>query len=542
MKLRLRLVPLDFLLIPFRSKSDFFISTPIFYVNASPHIGHLYSAVIADAAHRFNIILGNNSVFSTGTDEHGTKIQQAAASCNTPLSEYCQSISSKFKKLFKDCDINYSNYIRTSDSKHRYAVQTFWNTLSHRGYIYQDSYSGWYCDADEAFVPDNQVTKIVADGKEVPICADSGRPVHWVEEENYKFKLSLFQNEVRYWLEKEDSVRPEKFKRQIIRWIDEGIMSSDLSVSRPSKRVHWGIPVPNNPTQTIYVWLDALINYLTAVNYPDLYIWPPSVQVLGKDILKFHGIYWPAFLMACDLEPPKMLLVHSHWTVDGEKMSKSRGNVVCPFEASKLFTSSGLRYFLLREGTPHSDSNYSETKALRILNSELADTLGNLLNRCCALTINEKQEFPKFNETSFEKYSKDAASDLISSVNMLQDEVKRHYTDFNFYRGINLIISSLHLANKFFEESKPWKLRKCDKSSQHLECVLHLTMETLRICGIALLPIIPQISSLLLDKLSIPSSSRNWNNMSPSWITNTSHSVSLNADKVILYKKIQSSK
>lgn len=528
----------DFFPIKSRGYSNFYVTTPIFYVNADPHIGHIYTAVIADASHRFQILLGANSVLSTGTDEHGTKIQQAAASHNMPLPAYCEQVSLKFKNTFDIYNVNYKNFIRTSEDKHKKSVLYFWENLISKGYIYSGSYSGWYCDADEAFLTENQIATLLKDGKETKVCSDSGRPVHWVEEKNYKFKLSLFQNDVYNWLKKDDSIHPEKFKKQLFTWINDGLMDNDISVSRPTSRVHWGIPVPGDESQTVYVWLDALVNYLTTSGYPDLQVWPPSVQVIGKDILKFHGIYWPAFLLANGLDLPKMLFVHSHWTVDGDKMSKSLGNVICPLEAAQRFTAEGLRYFLLREGTPHTDSNYSETKALRILNSELADTLGNLLNRCCAKSINKNQEFPEFSVECYEQYCKEAAAELILSVNMLQDEVKRHYLDFNFYRGISIIISTLHAANKFFELSRPWELRKNETSKDHLDCVLHLTMETLRICAITLQPIIPQLSSLLLDKLSIPTSSRNWCDLTPSWQSNSSKSSPLNSQKVVLYKRI----
>uniref|UniRef100_A0A1B6E709 Methionine--tRNA ligase, mitochondrial n=1 Tax=Clastoptera arizonana TaxID=38151 RepID=A0A1B6E709_9HEMI len=305
----------------------------------------------------------------------------------------------------------------------------------------------------------------------------------------------------------------------------------DVSISRPSHRVHWAVPVPASEDQSVYVWLDALVNYLTAVGYPESSLWPPNCQVLGKDILKFHGVYWPAFLIASGLQPPSNLLVHSHWTVNGEKMSKSQGNVVSPVQAAKTFTESGLRYFLLREGTNHSDSNYSEIKVMRLLNAELADTLGNLLNRCTGTTVNVQQYFPQFDV----QYCQPDAKGLLLALDSLSDEVADHFKQFNFYKGVDVIISTLREANRFFEISQPWKLCKSPDSEHHLACVLHLTMETLRMSSIALQPIVPQIAKLLLDKLQIPHSERSWEFTK----RQTNDKIRfLNSDKVMLFKKI----
>jgi len=412
--------------------------------------------------------------------------------------------------------------------------------LVEKGHIVPGSYSGWYCDPDEAFLTESQLNVINKDGKQIKVSAESGHPVHWVEEQNYKFTLSKFQDDLVYWLKQGGHVKPVKFEKQLLMWIEEnGLMSGDVSVSRPVSRVHWGIQVPGDPSQSIYVWLDALINYLTVAGYPNVLThWPPTVQVIGKDILKFHGIYWPAFLIAAGFEPPECLFVHSHWTIEGEKMSKSRNNVVCPFDKSEKCSPSGLRYFLLREGTPQSDSNYSEVKLMRILNAELGDTLGNLLSRCSGKTVNKQQCYPQFNDEDFNQYCKESGSALIEALNRLPDEVKAHYSELNFYKGIATIISTLHEANRFFEASKPWDLKKSPDKRNHLECVLHLTMESLRLSGIALQPIIPDLAALLLDKLSIPLYARGWADLVPSWKQSMVATSPLSAEKIILYKKI----
>uniref|UniRef100_A0A1B6G566 Methionine--tRNA ligase, mitochondrial n=1 Tax=Cuerna arida TaxID=1464854 RepID=A0A1B6G566_9HEMI len=518
------------------------ITTPIFYVNSSPHIGHLYTALLADAAQRFQRLLGTKDIlFMTGTDEHGAKIQQAASNAKAQPKAYCDEISSQYKELFHQFGVNYTHFIRTTDDAHVNAVHDFWNKLVSQGHIYEGQYAGWYCVADEAFLTDAQLTeKIAADGSKIKVSADSGRPVEWTEENNFKFRLSSFQSDLLHWLKDERVVRPAKFHSELLAWVKDGVALQDVSVSRPAHRVHWAVPVPGHTDQTVYVWLDALVSYLTAAGYPDnLHSWPPRCQTLGKDILKFHGVYWPAFLIAAGLEPPACLTVHSHWTVDDEKMSKSLGNVVAPAEAAQLFTAEGLRYFLLREGTLHSDANYNNEKVLRLLNAELADTLGNLLNRCCGKAVNPSQHFPAFIAQHFHQYCEHEARHLICLLEALPDEVEEHYSSFNYYRGVDVIVSALHEANRFFEAKQPWVLRRSAESTDHLNCVLHVTMETLRVCGIALQPIVPHMSQLLLDKLNIPRTERLWEHMRT---LSVNDSTQLCSDNVVLYRRIVANK
>ncbi|CAH1967738.1 unnamed protein product [Acanthoscelides obtectus] len=405
-------------------KSKKFFTTPIYYVNASPHIGHLYSSVIADAAQRWQRILEKDStvVFSTGTDEHGSKIQQAASTRDISPSLYCATVSEHFKRLADKFDIGYTNFVRTSEEKHKNTVVKFWNKLSEKGHVYKSSYEGYYCVQDETFLTETQLKEVKTEnGADMLVSLESGHPVEWTTEENYMFRLSKFREDLIHWLRNnENVVRPKKFHKILLDMLSNELQ--DLSISRPVTRVHWGIPVPEDDSQTVYVWLDALINYLTASGFGKdegvfSRAWPPDVQVIGKDILKFHGIYWPAFLLASDLELPRTILCHSHWTVNDEKMSKSKGNVVCPFDRSHTYSTEGLRYFLLREGVAHSDGNYSDTKVLRILNSELADTLGNLLNRCTGTVLNPRQIFPKIDPQAL------AAARSVNVTNNLINQV-----------------------------------------------------------------------------------------------------------------------
>nr|XP_006633102.1 PREDICTED: methionine--tRNA ligase, mitochondrial [Lepisosteus oculatus] len=375
-----------------------YITTPIFYVNAAPHIGHLYSAVIADCLHRYKLMRGCRSRFSTGTDEHGLKIQQAALAAGKDPQTFCNEVSEKFKTLFQRCDIAYTDYIRTTDPRHRSAVEHFWKVLRDKGFIYKGSYEGWYSTQDESFLTPSQVGDSVDSmGRPIKVSLESGHKVDWVKEENYLFRLSAFRAPLRAWLaESPQAVRPERFHAAALRWLQEEL--PDLSVSRQRDRLQWGIPVPGDPSQTIYVWLDALVNYLTVAGYPHSCAewWAAAHHVVGKDILKFHAIYWPAFLLAAGLPLPQALYVHSHWTAGGQKMSKSLGNVVDPLERCQDFTADGMRYFLLRQGVPDSDCDYYDDKVVKLLNAELADSLGGLLSRCTAPALNPRQVYPSF--------------------------------------------------------------------------------------------------------------------------------------------------
>ncbi|KAF5273898.1 hypothetical protein FQA39_LY01013 [Lamprigera yunnana] len=526
----------------------FYITTPIYYVNAAPHIGHLYTSLIADAAFRWRSLkeqAGLNK-FVTGTDEHGSKIQKAAAKHSISVEKYCGEISNQYKLMSDTFSIAYTDFIRTTDEKHRTSVTSFWKTLEKNGFIYTSKYSGWYCVSDETFLTESQL-KEVADhkGTKVIVSSETGHPVEWSEEENYMFALSKFQQPLIDWLTKGDQVKPKKFQKILCDVISKEELG-DLSVSRPTSRVHWGIKVPDDDTQTVYVWLDALVNYLTAANYPDVsssvfkQSWPPDCQVIGKDILKFHGIYWPAFLLAANLELPKLLLCHSHWTVEDEKMSKSKNNVICPFNRNELYTNDGLRYFLLREGVAHSDGNYSDVKVTRILNSELADTLGNLLSRCCASALNPNQVFPEIESEAFQSVASiDLTKKLIESAINLPDICDEHYSQFNFYKVADSTIETLHIANQFFEYMKPWELKKKETSLDRLHVVLHITMETLRLCSIILQPIIPNLSEQILNKLGVPKDKRRWSDLKyQSWNDADFHTRSLLRGKGVVFQRL----
>ncbi|MGH0179801.1 UNVERIFIED_CONTAM: hypothetical protein FKN15_002597 [Acipenser sinensis] len=397
------------------NKDYYYITTPIFYVNAAPHIGHLYSAVIADCLHRYKQMRGFTSKFSTGK-------------------------------------------------------------------------------------------------------------VEWMKEENYMFRLSEFRPALLQWLrENPRAVRPTKFYNIALQWLQEDL--PDLSVSRQRDRLQWGIPVPGDPGQTIYVWLDALVNYLTVAGYPEGHSqwWPAARHVVGKDILKFHAIYWPAFLMAAGVPLPQAIYVHSHWTVSGQKMSKSLGNVVDPLERSQQYTADGLRYFLLRQGVLDTDCDYYDDKVIKLLNSELADTLGGLLNRCTAPSINPEQVYPSFCGLCFpteyvrgSPESRAVPEDyrLVESVSRLSAEVEHHFENLQIYKALETVSHCVRQTNGFFQRHAPWKLdRNNPQDRRWLDTILHVALECLRVYGTLLQPVVPMTADMLLSRLSVEPSRRGWEDL-----------------------------
>lgn len=340
--------------------------------------------------------------------------------------------------------------------------------------------------------------------------------VEWLKEENYMFRLSAFRQQLLDWLRGNPrAVQPERFHQAVVQWLQEDL--PDLSVSRQRSRLQWGIPVPGDSEQTIYVWLDALVNYLTVAGYPDEHSrwWNVAHHVVGKDILKFHAIYWPAFLLAAGMPLPQTVLVHSHWTVGGKKMSKSLGNVVDPLERSQIFTTDGMRYFLLRQGVPDSDCDYTDDKVIKLLNAELTDSLGGLLNRCTAPALNPAQVYPSFCPQTFPRHPGGRAvledHHMVEAVRNLPAVVEQHFDNMHIYKALEAVSACVRQTNGFVQRHTPWKLERSDQADQRwLDTIIHVSFECLRVYGTLLQPVVPEISNKLLCRLGVQASERSW--------------------------------
>ncbi len=465
--------------------NNFYITTPIYYPSGKPHMGHAYSSIVADVFARFKRIDGFDVHFLTGTDEHGLKIQRAAEKNKMEPLLFCNKISQTFKDLSKILNLSNSDFIRTTEPRHIKSVQHLWNLLEKNGDIYLSKYSGWYSVSDEAFYDENEIE--IKDDKKISIT--SGSPVEWVEEESYFFKLSKWQKKLlEYYENNPDFILPKSRKNEVINFVKSGLR--DLSVSR--KSFSWGIKVPNNPDHVIYVWLDALTNYLSALNYPnindDLYkkFWPASIHLIGKDILRFHAIYWPAFLLAAKIPLPQKVYGHG-WILSGEeKMSKSKGNILDPLKIVDDYGIDQLRYYLIKEVSFGTDGNISKKKLEDTINSDLANNFGNLCQRVTA--------FCEKNCSSLIPKIKKLNNDDLNLLNKFSKNVKKireaiDKQDLNFY--MDFIINVLFETNKYFNDQEPWK--KKDKP-ERLNSIIYTSLETIRKICILLYPIIPESS------------------------------------------------
>ena len=464
---------------------NFYITTPIYYPSAKPHMGHAYSSIIADFFARFKRIDGFNVNFLTGTDEHGLKIERAAKLKGIDTLKFCDEISKTFRDLSKTLNLTNTDFIRTTENRHKKSVQNFWKELENSGDIYLSKYSGWYSVSDEAFYSDDEIEEI--DGKKVSISSKSA--VEWMDEESFFFRLSKWEdNLLKYYDENPNFISPESRKNEVISFVKNGL--KDLSVSR--KSFSWGIPVPNNKDHVIYVWLDALTNYISALNYPDkddkLYktFWPASIHLIGKDILRFHAVYWPAFLMAAKIPLPKKVYGHG-WILSGEeKMSKSKGNILDPIKIIDEYGLDPLRYYLIKEVSFGNDGNISQNRLEDCINSDLANNFGNLCQRVCAFAIkNCNGTIPS--KIEFEKEDLKILDNFKLNLNLIRKKIDNQ--DLNYY--INFIVNSLFEANKYFNDQEPWK----KKDNQiRLDTIVYTTLEIVRKVSFMLYPIIPQSS------------------------------------------------
>ena len=463
----------------------FYITTPIYYPSAKPHMGHAYSSIIADFFARFKRIDGYQVHFLTGTDEHGLKIQRAAENRGVDTLKFCEEISKTFKDLSKTLNLSNTDFIRTTENRHKESVQYLWNELIKNDDIYLSKYSGWYSVSDEAFYNDDEIEDI--DNKKVAISSKS--PVEWVDEESYFFRLSKWEKPLLDFYEKNpDFILPETRKNEVISFVKSGL--KDLSVSR--KSFSWGIKVPNDDQHVIYVWLDALTNYISALDYPnvksDLFkkFWPASVHLIGKDILRFHAVYWPAFLLAAKIELPLKVYGHGWILSNDEKMSKSKGNILDPLEIINQYGLDPLRYYLIKEVSFGNDGNISQEKLEDCINSDLANNYGNLCQRVTAFTIkNCESKIPE--KIEFQKDDLDILNKYNNNLDKIRSKIDKQ--DINFY--IDYIINSLFEANKYFNDQEPWK-KKDD--IVRLNTIVYTTLEIVRKISFLLFPIIPHSS------------------------------------------------
>ena len=464
---------------------NFYITTPIFYPSAKPHMGHAYSSIIADVFARFKKIDGFNVHFLTGTDEHGLKIQRAAETNKKEPLLFCNEISKTFKDLTKTLNLSNTDFIRTTEERHIKSVQHLWNILEKKGDIYLSKYSGWYSVSDEAYYTEDEIVDDGISKKSI----SSGSLVEWVEEESYFFKLSKWENElIKYYDKNPDFIQPNSRRNEVINFVKGGL--KDLSISR--KSFSWGIKVPNNNDHVIYVWLDALTNYITALGYPDieskLYkkFWPATVHLIGKDILRFHSVYWPAFLMAANIKLPLKIFGHG-WILSGdEKMSKSKGNILDPLQIIDKYGLDPLRYYLVKEVSFGNDGNISQDRLEDCINSDLANNFGNLCQRVIA--FNEKNcqsRVPK--KDIFKDEDLKILNRFTDNVDKIRDEIDKQ--NLNFY--IEFIVGSLFEANKYFNDQEPWKKKD---NQNRLNTIIYTSLEVIRKICILLYPIIPQSS------------------------------------------------
>ncbi len=473
---------------------NFYITTPIYYPSAKPHMGHAYSSILADFFARIKRIMGFNVFFLTGTDEHGQKIQRAAEKLNKDPKIFCDEISKTFKDLSITLNLSNNDFIRTTEERHKKSVVELWNILEKKKEIYLSKYSGWYSVSDEAFYSEDEIEV----KNNIKISKISGSQVEWVEEESFFFKLSHWQDKLlKFYEDNPNFILPESRKNEVVSFVKNGL--KDLSVSR--KSFSWGIKVPTNKDHVIYVWLDALTNYLSALNYPnienELYsnYWPADIHLIGKDILRFHAVYWPAFLMAANIPLPKRVYGHG-WILSGEeKMSKSKGNILDPLEIINKYGLDPLRYYLIKEVSFGNDGNISQEQLEKCINSDLANNYGNLCQRVVAFAEkNLNLEIP----SSY--YFLDEDFEVLNKFNDEYKNLIRFIDNQNINNYVDFVVKQLFIANKYFNDQEPWNKKK---DTKRLNTIIFTSLELIRKISIMLYPIIPDSSLKALSIFNI---------------------------------------
>jgi len=481
----------------------FYVTTPIYYVNDVPHIGHAYTTIACDIFSRFYKLKGEDTFFLTGTDEHGQKVEKASNLKNKDTQVFVDEMSKNFRDLipFLGCEID--DFIRTTENRHKKAAQYLWNKLKDNNQIYLSNYEGWYSIRDEAFYSENELEKV-----NDKFIAPSGSPVEWVKEESFFFKLSSWQDKlIEFYEENQDSILPKSRYNEVLSFIKSGL--KDLSISRTTFK--WGIKVPGEDNHVMYVWIDALCNYLTAINYPDTdnhyfkNYWP-AIHVVGKDILRFHAVYWPAFLMAADIQPPKKIFAHGWWTNEGQKISKSLGNIINPYDIIDQYGLDQIRFFLFREVPFGNDGDFSKDAIALRVNADLSNNFGNLIQRISSFVVNNSDSIISKPNT-FDKNDEKLLKLFKESFESYFDHMK----SFQIDRALKNIFAYLSEVNAYVDTQAPWSLKKTNP--ERMRDVLYIvTIITIR-CSILLYPVIPSSINNILKIYNLSIKDFNFENI-----------------------------
>jgi methionyl-tRNA synthetase len=472
--------------------AKFYITTPIYYINAEPHLGHAYTTMVADAIARSRRLKGDDVFFLTGTDEHGQKVERAAKKAGLDTKVFADRIAAKYRELFGVLNISNDDFIRTTEARHVRAAQEIWRRVRDRGYLYKSSYEGWYCTVDELFVPEAQLV----DGNRCPTC---GNAVERLSEESYFFKLSEFQQPLlEHYTSNPEFITPEIRRNEMTAFVSAGLR--DLSVSRTS--FTWGIPVPDDPAHVMYVWFDALTNYLTAVGFPDdearvNRYWPADVHLMGKEIVRQHTVYWPAFLMAAGLPLPRRVIGHGWWLMNEAKMSKSLGNVVQPHGYVERFGVDALRYFVMREMVVGQDASFADDAFLTRYNSDLANDLGNVVSR--VTTMIQRYCAGVIPEPSDAVQHADLQNSVARAIAVAHEAADR----FDFSHALRAVWDLISVLNKYVVTHEPWALAKNPESRGALNAVLYNAADTLRIVAALIDPVMPSTAVRIRKMLGI---------------------------------------
>ena len=479
-----------------KTKNTFALTTPLYYVNDLPHIGSAYPTMAADVMARFQRLLGREVLFVTGTDEHGQKIQRTAESKGIEPQEFCNQISAEFVSLWKLLNIQYDRFIRTSDTRHEFIVKEFYDRVWQKGDIYLGQQKGWYCVACEEFKEERELLE----GNYCPI--HSNKQVEWRDEENYFFKLSKYQSQLEeFYQSKPEFIQPQSRRNEVLNFVKGGLQ--DFSISRVN--LDCGFPIPNNPKHTIYVWFDALLGYVTALLEPDdeptlenalSKWWPINLHLIGKDILRFHAVYWPAMLMSANLPIPQRVFGHGFLTKDGQKMGKSMGNTMNPVALVEKYGSDAIRYYFVKEIGFGKDGDFNEVRFIEVVNADLAKNLGNLLNR----NLKMVKKYCGGDVPSIDSENVPNDNPLKAIGLLLGEQVKANYEALAFDRACEAVLRLSQACNKYIDEQAPWSLYK-QGQQQELEIVLYIVLESVRLAAYLISPVIPNISSDIYQQL-----------------------------------------